>query len=199
MLKLNQNKFLFLILVLSFIGFSQSAFALSPPWYVLQALLKSSLEADQCVKVGKLTGEGRNMEVLINVCEYNKAQALSTLLSKEHIFNDKLMVTVRVVFANQIMLPGLRPNNANEMIQQINSAFNGNQYFVQAAANANARIGMVEFKPAIVQYFADDISDWYRNTNLVAAEAFKRILDVNALRSAGIQLYVTTSRVKETS
>lgn len=193
--KVNLSKSIFLMALLWLITFSQLAFALSPPWYLLRALLKTSLEADPCVKVGNLTGEGRNMEVLINVCEFPKAQALSTLVSKQHSFGDKLMVTVKVMFANQLVLPGPAPSKASEVIALINDSLRDNQFFVKSLAAANSQMGFAEFKPAVVQFFADDISDWYRNTNLVAADAFKKVLDVKALRDAGILLYVTTSRI----
>lgn len=194
-----KSKFIsFLFLFVTALGISQSAFALSPPWYRLQALLKTTLEKDPCVKVDKLTGEGLNMEVLVNVCNYNKAQALAALISKKHSYGPRLTLAIKVAYNNSVV-SGSAPTNTTEALNLISESFAGNELFVKVIQTQNTPIGFVEFKPQIVQYYSDDISDWYRNTNLVAADAFKGILEVDSWRKAGIFVNPTTAKILASS
>src|SRR3954466_8595994 len=78
--------------------FPQSAFALSPPWEILQAQFRTSLEADPCVVVDPLrsVSAGHYELVVHETCNNaSKAQALADLLSKTHDFGGTHVV-VRV-------------------------------------------------------------------------------------------------------
>jgi len=193
MKKIN-NIFYPLLFILILFSFSQSVLALSPPWYLLRAQLHASLEADPCVKVDKLTGTGRNMEIVVNVCEANKASALATLISKQYAFGDKILVAVKVM-SNHPVPAGSIPNTLDDALKLLNMALNGNQLFVKTGTNALAQRGFVEFKPAVVQYYSDDISDWYSNSNLTASEAFKRILSLEEWTRNQVFVVTTTSKI----
>lgn len=188
-----KKSFFYLVLGFIFFTLNSSAFAtLLPPWYILQNQLKAVLQNDTCVHVANLVGSGRDMKIVVDVCDNNKAQSLAAFISKQHEFGSKLMVDV-VVVSNQSIIKPEPIYNTNQALSLMKQALEGNKHFVQAGGNSD--VMFAEFKPTVIQYLSDDISDWYRNTNLVAAEAFKQVLNLDKLIAVGIRVYTTTTPV----
>ena len=168
---------------------------LSPPWYLLQAKLSATLRADPCVHVSNLEGEGLDMKIKIEVCDYDKALALAAFLNKKHGFGEKLAVTTQVYAPTSLPVFANLPTSAEETAQVLNRALSGNTNFVKAGADKYSVVAYVEFKPAVVQYFSDDISDFYHNTNLLASTAFREVLGLNPFSRNTVRVYATTSRM----
>ncbi len=186
------------VLAIILAGLVQPAFALLPPWYLLANQLKAALQADSCIHVNDLTGQDKNMEVVVNVCDYNKALALSAFIGRKHAFGENLIVQVKVMFAGQAILPISRPNNIDETIVYLKRALDGNKYFVNVFTNSYKDGVFVEFRPAVIQYFSDDFLDYYNNNNLVASEAFYQILNTDeSTNSNEIRISTTTSLIRD--
>lgn len=165
---------------------------LLPPWYVLQNRLKATLSVDPCVQVADLTGEGLDMEIKITVCNEVKAHALAAFVSRIYEYNSNLAVAVKVYSPNFIPVEVSHPSTAAEATELLNQALIGNKYFIKAIFEAGHQSGaaFAIFNPMVVQYYSDDISDLYLNTNEVAAKAFSEVFNFT---ESTVHLYATTS------
>jgi hypothetical protein len=169
---------------------------LLPPWYLLQAQLSATLNADPCVHVDDLIGDGSELEININVCDDEKANALSAFITKTHEFGT-ILVRINVLAPDLSLVSLKAPKDAKDVVEMLNIALTGNQYFVRAGSlDEISDAAFVEFKPSVVQFYADDISDWYLNMNLVASKAFSEIMDFNLMSQDNVSIYATTSRIK---
>lgn len=184
------------VCLLSF-GVTQIVYAnhslLSPPWYLLQAKLSATLNSDPCVHVSDIIGEDLDMNIKIEVCNYDKAVALSAFLNKKHEFGKGAAVTTQVYAPGQLPVVTNLPKGAEETSEFLNRALSGNTYFVKTGIVKNT--AYAEFKPAVVQYHSDDLSDVYLNTNLVASTAFREVLDLNLFSDKTARAYATTSKM----
>lgn len=196
------------LLCLSGIGFAQADITsdkktqLIAPWYFLYAQISATLGKDPCVTVGNLVGEGPNMEININVCDYNKAEALSAFIIKQHDFGNlkqhdfgSLMVTVNVLAPDSVPVSAQAPNDSKQAAAMLNLALTGNPYFAKAGSVGKA--AFIEFKPLVVQFFSDNISDFYSNTNMVASWAFDDIMTFNSFSPKSVKIYATTAPLKK--
>lgn len=187
------NLSLFFSLLVSSLSFAGSQH-LTPPWYLLQTELAASLQADPCVTVNALQGEGLNMFVDVHVCEQKKAEALAAFISKNHQFNEQLAVRVSVLY-DGIAVEGQLPDALEEQVTLLNTALNGNTFFVYARTGLSPTSkvsAFAVFKPLVIQYFSDDISDWYLNTNVVAATLFSKLFDLNPTTDSATPIFATT-------
>lgn len=167
---------------------------LSPPWYLLQTQLAASLQADPCVTVDSLQGAGLNMFVNVHVCEQTKAEALAAFISKNHQFGEQLAVRVTVLYDGAAVESQL-PDELEEQVMLLNKALNGNDFFVHARTGlspTNKVSAFAVFKPRVIQYFSDDISDWYLNTNVVAATLFSKLFDLYPTTDRATAIFATT-------
>lgn len=170
---------------------------LSPPWYLLQKQLSATLNADPCVHVEDLTGAGLDMEIRITVCTNDKAHALAAFVNQRHEFGDKLAVTV-VVYADFVPVDAPMPGTLEDATKLLSRALNGNNYFVKTGIGrspTSVHSAYIVFKPAVIQYQSDDISDWYLNTNEVAANIFSDVLNLHPFTKGALQIFVTTEIV----
>ncbi|CAM2901385.1 Uncharacterised protein [Legionella steigerwaltii] len=190
---------LFLGIFLSSITFTASAGKLLPPWYLLNNLLSATLNADPCVQVNDLTGDGLEMEIKVTVCNADKAHALASFINRVYEYGDKLAVTVKVYSSDSVPVEASAPSTPDEAAELLNHALKGNKYFVRAgvAARHLGDAAFALFKPMIVQYYSDDISDWYLNTNEVAAKAFGTVFNLDPYLEGAIRVYASTEMAKE--
>ncbi|CAM2804906.1 hypothetical protein LEAN103870_03460 [Legionella anisa] len=202
---MNRKTGLFLSLFICFMLSSVTSMAhagnkmLLPPWYLLKNQLSAALNADPCVHVGDLTGDGLEMEIKITVCDEDKARALASFINRVHDFGDKLAVTVKVYSSDSIPVEAVTPITLKETVELMNLALKGNKYFVKARLGTRQQAGAAYalFKPMIIQYYSDDISDWYLNTNEVAAKVFATVLHLDPYVEGAIKVYASTAIIKE--
>jgi hypothetical protein len=169
---------------------------LLPPWFLLQAQLNATLNADPCVHVDELTGDSHKMEIQINVCDYNKAEALSAFVKKNYDYGN-ITLAINVLSPDLMPVTATAPRNLDETVGLLKRAFTGNKYFVTAGTVEEVPdVAFIEFKPDVVQFYSDDISDWYLNTNLVASQAFNDVMNFNPFSQEGVRVYATTSPIK---
>ncbi|WP_454781334.1 group-specific protein [Legionella sp. WA2022007384] len=189
---------LFLGIFLSSMSFVVNAGKLLPPWYLLNNQLSATLNADPCVHVGNLAGDGLEMEIKVTVCNEDKARALASFINRVHEYGDKLAVTVKV-YSDSIPVEANTPSTPDEAVELINIALKGNEYFVGAGLGTRQHDGTAYalFKPMVVQYYADDTSDWYLNKNEVAAKAFGAVFNIDPYIEGAIKMYASTEIIEE--
>jgi hypothetical protein len=190
---------LFLGIFLSSVTFTASAGKLLPPWYLLNNQLSATLNADPCVQVSDLTGDGLEMEIKVTVCNEDKARALASFINRVHEFGDKLAVTVKVYSSDSVPVEASAPSTPDEAVELLNQALKGNKYFVRAGVGARHfdEAAFALFKPMIIQYYSDDISDWYLNTNEVAARAFGTVFNLDPYLEGAVKMYASTDIAEE--
>ncbi|MFJ1268446.1 group-specific protein [Legionella lytica] len=199
MSKLALKAGLFLAVLLGFLG-SASLFAtthrLTPPWELLQRQLSAALEADPCVSVKPLTGQGLDMEISVMVCQDKKALALAAFLSKRHEFGDYLAVTVNVYAPNLLPVNATLPDDLEATAKMLSRALVGNKYFIKTGMGTGPMAQLVAyaiFQPLVIQYYSDDISDWYSNTNEVAAKVFSEVFNLHPFDERAVPIFSTTA------
>lgn len=192
---------LFLAILLGFWG-GTSLFAathrLTPPWELLQSQLSAALEADPCVHVKPLTGEGLDMEISVTVCDDKKALALAAFLNKRHEFGDYLAVTVNVYAPNLLPVNATIPEDLEATAKLLSRALVGNKYFIKTGMGKGPMGQLVAyaiFQPVVIQYYSDDISDWYSNTNEVAAKVFSEVFNLHPFDDTAVQIAPTTAPI----
>lgn len=167
---------------------------LLPPWYLLNNKLSALLNADPCVHVEHLTGAAPDMEIKISVCNEDKAQALAAFLNRTHDFGN-LAVTVKIYTAESVPVNAIKPNDIKETVEMLNRALIGNEYFVKAGTGSThqSEAAFAIFQPKVIQYYSDDISDWYLNTNEVASKVFSDVFNFNPFAEDAVRIYATTA------
>ncbi|KTD42613.1 group-specific protein [Legionella parisiensis] len=202
---MNQKAGLFLGIFFCFMVSSVTSMAqegnqmLLPPWYLLKNQLSATLNADPCVHVGDLTGDGLEMEIKITVCDEDKARALASFINRVHYFGDNLAVTVKIYSIDSIPVEAISPSTLKETVELLNLALKGNKYFVKARLGTRQQAGTAYalFKPMIVQYYSDDISDWYLNTNEAAAKVFGTVFNLDPYTEGAVKLYASTTIIEK--
>ncbi|STY28025.1 Uncharacterised protein [Legionella wadsworthii] len=171
---------------------------LLPPWYLLNHQLVAALDADPCVKVGDLTGEGMDMEIKIKVCKEDKARALAYFINRQHDFGN-MVVTVKVYTEEYNPVEAIAPTTIKETVDLLNQALKGNKYFIKAGIGIRHQMetAYALFRPMIIQYYSDDISDWFLNTNEVAAKIFGAVLRLDPYSEDAIKIYPSTEMIEE--
>jgi hypothetical protein len=130
----------------------------------------------------------------IEVCKSGKAKALAAFMTQTHDFGG-VIVHVKVLGPKGNVEPkGSVPTNPEEAGRLVERALGSNRFFVQIDGPKFLAQLYIEFKKAVLQYFADNISDFYQNNNEVAALAFADVLQLDAIN--GIRIGVTTSPKK---
>lgn len=165
--------------------YSVSAFALSPPWYILASETQKTLGADPCVRVDDLDsaiGHPGDFDLNIHaICSDQKANALATALPASRDFGG-VTVFIRVFDPNGHQEPkGILPIDPAEAAEVYQRALDGNPLFVQIDPGNAIVDFFLEFQPRVVQFYADNLADAYHNLNLVAADAFDKVLDLQAI------------------
>ena len=143
---------------------AKDAVQLSPPWAIFWRDIDALFAEDPDVKV-----EYDEDDLIINIYVENaeKAYALTQLLPTEKIFgNVKLAINVVPADADD-----------ESVIDLFNKAFDGNPLFSYAKEYQKGAFknSYVVFKPEVIQYFNDDLSDINGNRTTVVAEVAKEV------------------------
>ena len=135
---------------------------LSSPWIIFYREIEALFAQDNDVSV-KVDNDA--YEITVYVEDSIKADALAKLLPTERTFGN-VTATVKVVPANE-------PN----ILDTYRAAFNGNPAFagVYESDGAFAGFKYVIFEPDVVQYFADDMTDYRGKCNTLYQDIAKDI------------------------
>lgn len=181
-----------LLSALTVAGASQ-ALALSPPWILFQNVAIATLGADSCVHVDRLDETAPNtfnLDVHV-LCDDDKARDLAKFASRTVAFSGTT-VEVRVIDQFHHVVPATPvSSDVRRAGEELANALNTNFYFLQILPPKFPIDVGADFCKGVVQFPADDIGDFNRNANVVAASAFYEVLDLGRFTSPSFG--VTTS------
>ncbi|MFD0590939.1 hypothetical protein ACFQZE_23370 [Paenibacillus sp. GCM10027627] len=151
---------------------------LSPPDVQYYNEVKYSVGDDHQVKVGPYFQEPNGPTIItLHVKGLKKAQALATLLVNSLSIGN-FNIEVRVLYKGQLVLPFIGVLTPFEIVKLYQIAFKTNRLYKTTKARDifdNVFVYPI-FKAEVVQFFNDDISDYYSNYNNVAAFVFRTVL-----------------------
>ncbi len=145
---------------------------LSPPWYTIQRLVKAMFEGDKEVEVKDLiSSNNATYKLVIIVSNNEKAQAIKAIMPAK-IPMGNITVECFVCGAEQQDVPAMDKPEAD--IFRI--AFTGNSIFdrietkdFSMGGNPNIKPYCI-FKKVVIQFWNDDLSDFYGNYNGLPTE-----------------------------
>jgi hypothetical protein len=147
---------------------------LSPPWYTYHRKVQALFGGDPQVMVKDLAEVQGGYEYMILVNNTEKASAIKTLL--------KNPVSIGSVNVHAAIL-GPDENDIKETdvidLELCEKAFSGNPIFKETVIRSYAmyEFGYCVFKKQVVQFWNDDLSDYYGNYSGLAADIAKEILN----------------------
>ncbi|BCB05200.1 hypothetical protein [Bacillus sp. KH172YL63] len=172
---------------------------LSPPWVIYFNQLKYSIGADPLVEVGPLIPVQDQYLALVIVNDYDKAQALATLLTPSQNFGN-VTLSVVVIYNQDIVTPTPCPLDAFEVAHLVKAALEGNTYFqnivVQPQFPGSMDAVYPIFAAEVIQFYADDISNYCNTFAGVASQVFQEVM-IDAL--CRVQILYSTSCSEENS
>ena len=152
---------------------------LSPPWWTLQAKMLHTVGTASNVRVDRLVENPTGYTLPVVTGEPGTGTALATLLTPIFPMGN---VIVKVSVQN---IDG-RPwearviSTVDELAGAVKDAFYANPLFAGVLVGSNFPGAYTQvvavFRPAVVQFYNDDLSDYYRNFNGVAAKVFDELL-----------------------
>ncbi len=150
---------------------------LSPPWQTQYQKLRHTVGADPLVQVGPLvsSSSGATYTTKVKVIGNLKARALATLIRQTVPFGN---VTFKVVVVNQngvTVKPFQGPFSALRVRAILTRALRTNRLFRFAAIRSTSIVYPV-FAKRVVQFYNDNLADYYLNFNGVAAFVFAEVL-----------------------
>ena len=150
---------------------------LSPPWYTYFNFIKESIGSDPWVRVLDMKEvSGSHYIIQINALREEKARALATILALRQSFGN-IVVDMEVLFNGRGVSPYEPPLTNDDLLRIFTQALGTNTYFEIAKPGGFVGISIFPiFKKEVIQFFNDDISDYYNNFNGVAADVFREVL-----------------------
>lgn len=169
---------------------------LIPKWYLLRNKIAYTIGVDSEVEVSELIEceQKGKYEVIISTDDKKKGRALNTLIKSKQHYGD-IIVNIKVTDKKGNIYNSCDILCKDNIVECINDAFKDNNLYVTTIVPQMEEHNAIYpiFKPIIVQFFNDDLSDYYNNYNGYPAQIFKEILNVNII---GIPLLVSTDMVK---
>lgn len=152
---------------------------LSPPDVTYYNLLKYSVGDDKHVKVAPYVQVSDALAVVtLYVKGASKARALATLLN-QNVTIGNIQIIVTIATSSGITVePILEPLTPRQIERLFRTAFDSNKLYKFVALKelfGNVFVYPV-FKDAVIQFYNDDLSDYYSNYNNVAAFVFREVL-----------------------
>ena len=154
---------------------------LSPPWWTLYRKVKGLLgDADKDVTVSKLQDSTSEMSITLSVSGDSakvKAVGLATIMTQISFGNIKIKFIVKL--SDGTLIDPIVPKDTKELQACVNDALKGNNYFVDSYIRdrfTNSPAVWPVFTPSILQFWNDNLADYYSNYNGVVAQGFGDIL-----------------------
>ena len=154
--------------------------SLAPPWITYWNEIVSTIGKDTSIQILPLISFGENNYFIILVVQDpQKAQALATLLKPTQEFGN-ITVSISVTTNNGIIEPLPCPLSAFIIADLFNIALNNNPYFEGITVIKNPMTNennvFPVFKPSVIQFFNDDISNLCQTFTEVAAKVFANVM-----------------------
>ncbi|WP_072333409.1 hypothetical protein [Thermoactinomyces sp. DSM 45891] len=153
---------------------------LSPPWVTYFNEIKYSVGVDPGVTVGPLIPVGDVYLILVTVSGNEKAKAIATLLNPTKTFGNVVVFVVVIDTHGELISPLPCPLDAFCLASIFQIALTGNEFFqdvvVQPQLPGQPYAVYPVFKPEVIQFFNDDISNLCNTFTGVAASVFQDVL-----------------------
>jgi hypothetical protein len=167
---------------------------LSPPWYTFWNQVNSALGNDPDITVGPLNTGSNPYGIAVNVSGSDKARALATIVQSQQTFGN-VVVQVQIFYQGQQAAP-IAITSAQQLVQVVQMALGGNGWFVEVQSRpltpiSKAQVIFPIFQKSVIQFYNDDLSDYYSNFNGVVASVFSEVLN-GAI--AGMPIYSSTAK-----
>lgn len=145
---------------------------LSAPWYIHAKKLAAIFAMDENVTVGDVTETDGGYVVNVSVSNHAKAAALDKILKKS------------VSFGNITLLVSVVDTTDDEtLIETLKDAFAHNRLFrrieTEPDMTGTTERTFIIAEPDVIQFYADDLSDYRRNFNGLAADVARELFDVD--------------------
>lgn len=152
---------------------------LSPPWWTLQAKMLHTVGAASNVRVDRLVENPTGYTLPVVTADPATGTALATLLTQIFPMGN-VVVTVAVQNTDGRPWEARVISTVDALAGAVKDAFHANPLFTDVLVGSNFPGAYTQvvavFVPAVVQFYNDDLSDYYRNFNGVAAKVFDEIL-----------------------
>lgn len=148
-------------------------YTISSPWYTFGRKVKALFGGDPDYRIGEVRecgDAGADYELDFEVRNHEKFAALERILPKTKTFGN---VKLRINLFDE-------ENGAEDRIDLIRKIFDGNPAVSHIAASCDAADvlhGYVLFKPEVMQFFNDDLSDFNGNWSGLAQDIAREIFD----------------------
>lgn len=151
---------------------------LSPPWFTVANQIKYTIGLTPGITVGELNTAQQPYRLPITVQDPAQAQALAAILKPQYSLGN-IAIQVQINPGAQEVKPAVA-NDPAQVVQFIQTALKGNPLLVdvlvkQVGPMAPTAVWPI-FTKSVVQFFNDDISDYYSNFNGVTAQVFRTVL-----------------------
>ncbi len=169
------------LLVSALLLVCMNAVAMSPPQYILQSQLEHSIGASPCVTVKEVREEDSLSIIDVVGCDEAVCAGLAYVLKREYNFGG-IKVQVRVLDKNGNLVEAqetLGDDPMSEMKKLFQDALKDNPYFskvIDSEQDFFMPAMWLEFKAEIIQFFTDNIGDFYGNGNFVATDVFREVM-----------------------
>lgn len=144
---------------------------LSTPWHIYRNKLAALFELDDDVTVSPVSSKGEAMEVAVSVKNHAKAEALGQLLKPSVTFGN---ITLDVIVSDDS--GEMTPDQIVRSAFAYNGLVNRIETFTDAAGAEHL---YVVFDPDVIQFFADDLSDYRGNYNGLAEDVARELFDAD--------------------
>lgn len=152
---------------------------MSPPWFTLQKKFANTFGCDPAVTVGDLSDTSQVIMVLpITVDDEKKGKALRTIIRPNFPMGN-IHVTTEVKNSKGECWMAVVIKNDKQLQDVITDAMAGNPLFVEAKSRVLSQsfwqMGFIMTK-TVVQFFNDNLNDFYGNFNSVTAEVMPDLI-----------------------
>ncbi|MBF0572293.1 MAG: hypothetical protein HQK69_00835 [Desulfamplus sp.] len=171
----------FIVFCITMLFMNTNVWSLSAPPYQLQRQLFNSVGASPLVDVGEVVEQSPGNYVIdLNISRDDVANSLAAVLLRRWVFGNETLV-IRVFRPNgtQVTSPKINPwgiSSADAIEKHFQIALKKNPFFVatynEQRPYSDTNICWVEVAKEVIQFFNDDISDYYGNTNILTRDVF---------------------------
>ncbi|NBI29006.1 hypothetical protein [Chengkuizengella marina] len=152
---------------------------LSPPWVIQSQKIINTIGDDDLVHIEPLKQVSGDYVLKVIVHDEAKAQALNTLIVKEYIYgNVRLLVEIEEGLGRGLKAPSPFIQTPEKIAELVVLALETNQLYkrVIVAKRFDSFIVFPIISAEVIQFFDDDISDFYQNFNGVASNVFQDVM-----------------------
>jgi hypothetical protein len=150
---------------------------LNPPWVTLHQQIKRSLGVDSRIRVGDLVEVPPGYQVDLRANSDRLAEALAMVVRPQHEFG-RVIVEIRVFDPSGRQVAGRLPHSGEDLLWACHTSLRCSPYYCRSFSDKRRGDGYVValLRPAVIQYYNDDLSDYYGNANEVAQAVFQVLL-----------------------